>query len=82
MDIIPKVTPRRRREKKPTREIFAWHNVARRAEQEKVDLEINSAVEKKAADISVHHRRYMADHLLLVRQFGVSRGGRRHGNST
>jgi hypothetical protein len=38
-DFIPKVTPRRRREKKPTREIFAWHNVARKAEQEQVELE-------------------------------------------
>lgn len=46
-DMIPKMTPRRRREKKPTGEICDWHNVARRAEQEKVELEIKSAVEKR-----------------------------------
>lgn len=65
-DFIPKVTPRRRREKKPTREIFAWHNVARKAEQEQVELLIKSSVEKKAADIGDRHRGYMGKHLLLI----------------
>ena len=48
------------------------------------ELEIKSSVEKKAADIGVHHRRYMGEYLLLIRQFGVSKGGRRllHGYST
>lgn len=65
-DMIPKMTPRRRREKKPTGEICDWHNVARRAEQEKVELEIKSAVEEKAADMGDHHRRYTGEYLLLI----------------
>lgn len=62
--VVPKVTLRRWRDKKPTGELCS----PQRGKEERAregELEIKFSVEKKGADIDVHHRRNMEEYLLL-----------------